>query len=200
MTVPDIQVRPAANTDLPRIADTLAAAFADYPFTRHTIAADDHVERIRRTQKLFVAEIGLVHGRVWVADDADAVAVWTTPDFVTAPKVFAGLAARLEELAGDRSRQATAAEAVMRPHRPAEPVWFLGSVGVLPRRQGQGLGRSVIAPGLAAADEAEVPAFLETSTPANVEFYRRLGFEVTAEVKLPDDGPLTWAMLRPVRG
>lgn len=75
-------------------------------------------------------------------------------------------------------------------------MWFLGTIGVDPAHQGKGLGRAVIEPGIMAAEKAGVPAYLETSTEANVRFYRRLGFEVTAEVELPGDGPRTWTMIR----
>ncbi|ARX89425.1 puromycin N-acetyltransferase [Streptomyces alboflavus] len=32
-----------------------------------------------------------------------------------------------------------------------------------------------------------------------MRFYERLGFTVTAEVELPDDGPRTWCMRREPR-
>ena len=54
----------------------------------------------------------------------------------------------------------------------------------------------MIAPGLAAADEDNSPAFLETQDPANVPFYESLGFEVIAEVDLPRNGPKHWPMHR----
>lgn len=110
--------------------------------------------------------------------------------------VFAEIGPRLAELSGDRAQAAAEAEAVMRPHRPTAPVWFLGSVGVDPGHQRRGLGTAVIRPGLLAADEAGVPAFLETSDEHNVRFYERLGFEVTAACSLPGGGPRTWAMTR----
>ncbi|HEX5566908.1 MAG TPA: hypothetical protein VFY14_08320, partial [Streptomyces sp.] len=47
-----------------------------------------------------------------------------------------------------------------------------------------------------AAEQAGFPVFLETSHAGNVRFYTRLGFEVTAEVALPDGGPTTWCMRR----
>jgi hypothetical protein len=81
--------------------------------------------------------------------------------------------------------------------RPREPVWFLGVIGVDPARQGQGLGRAVITPGLQTADADDVPTFLETQDPANVPFYESLGFDVVAELDLPDNGPKHWAMRRP---
>ena len=83
--------------------------------------------------------------------------------------------------------------------RTREPVWHLGVVGVDPAHQRQGLGRAVIAPGLAAADEDGAPAYLETQDPVNVSFYEGLGFDVIAEMDLPDNGPKHWAMRRPPR-
>lgn len=188
-------IREATPGDVEGAADTLTAAFAEYPFTRHTISADDHLARLREFQRLFLAEIGLPHGRVWVSDDLDAVAVWSTPVGDAGP-TLQQLLPRLIELAGDRSDAHASAEAAMEAHRPSEPVWFLGTVGVRPSAQGRGLGRAVIEPGLAAADAERVPAFLETSTDANVGVYKALGFETTAEYDLPDGGPRTWAMLR----
>ncbi|MGW1740269.1 GNAT family N-acetyltransferase [Nocardia sp. NPDC001965] len=192
-TTPHVRFATAADT--PRATRTLTRAFADYPWTRHTLAADDHELRLAAFQELFLTRIGLPHGSVWVADDGDAVAVWTTPA-TDAAAVFTELAPRFAELAGDRAAAHSAAEAALAPHRPTGPVWFLGAVGVDPARRGRGLGRAVIEPGLAAAERDGIPAFLETSTEANVRFYERLGFRVGAEVEIPDNGPRTWCMLR----
>ncbi|NKY59248.1 GNAT family N-acetyltransferase [Nocardia flavorosea] len=192
---PGPHVRPATPADIPHATRSLTRAFADYPWTRHTIAADEHERRLAEFQELFLTRIGLPHGRVWVADDGDAVAVWTTPA-TDAGAVFTELAPRFTELAGDRAEAHAAAEAAMHPHRPIEPVWFLGTVGVDPTRRGSGLGRAVIEPGLTAAAREGAAAFLETSTAENVRFYEHLGFHVTAEVDIPDGGPLTWCMLR----
>ncbi|MFC7308227.1 GNAT family N-acetyltransferase [Streptomyces monticola] len=188
-------VRPATAQDVPGAVRTLARAFADYAFTRHVVAADDHTERVRRFQDLFLTRIGLEYGRVWVTDDARAVAVWTTPERDPGPG-FAEVGPVVDELAGDRAEQFASAERALAPHRPSEPVWFLATVGVAPEAQGQGLGDAVLAPGLKAADGAGYPVFLETSSERNVTFYERLGFAVTAQVELPDDGPRTWCMRR----
>lgn len=190
-------VREATETDVPQAAATLGRAFAHYSWTRHTISANRHVERLEEFNRLFIERIGLHFGRVWIADDGAAVAVWTTPATAQAGDVFTELAPRLAELAGERLPQQQAAEAAMQPHRPTEPAWFLGTVGVDPARQGSGLGRAVLTPGIEAAAAAGVPAFLETSDATNVALYERLGFEVTAEVDIPDGGPRTWAMIRP---
>ncbi|MEU7565051.1 GNAT family N-acetyltransferase [Streptomyces fradiae] len=188
-------VRPITDTDIPTAVDTLARAFADYPYTRHVIAADGHEERIRRYQELCLARIGMVYGRVWVADEGRAVAVWAVPGQDPSP-AFAELGPLLGELSGDRAAVSETAHAAMAPYRPKEPGWFLETVATAPEAQGKGLGSAVLAPGIQEAERTGCPAFLETSSAANVRFYERLGFEVTADVQLPDDGPRTWCMRR----
>lgn len=60
----------------PRATETLGGAVADCPWLRHVVAS----ERVSAMQRLLVGHVGLKHGRVWVADDGDAVAMWTHPD------------------------------------------------------------------------------------------------------------------------
>ncbi|MFI6519062.1 GNAT family N-acetyltransferase [Spirillospora sp. NPDC050679] len=190
--------RPITGADVPAAVDTLARAFADHPFTRHVIAARDHQDRVRRFQELCLTRVGMAHGRVWVAGEGRAVAAWTTPDQDPSP-ALAELESLLTDLAGDRAAAFAAAEQALAPHRPQEPVWFLNTVGVAPEAQGRGLGAAVLLPGVQEAARAGHPALLETSSDRNVRFYQRLGFEVTAEVALPGDGPRTWCMRKDPR-
>ncbi|WP_216843557.1 GNAT family N-acetyltransferase [Phytoactinopolyspora alkaliphila] len=193
----DIPVRTATLEDVDAATRTLTRAFADNVFTRHVISGDHYLQRLEQFHRLFVENIGIPYGRVWITADGSAASVWTTPATADSGDVLAPIAGRFGELAGDRADVYIACEEEMARHRPAGPVWFLGSVGVDPARQGRGLGRAVIEPGLAAADAESVPAFLETSERVNVGIYERMGFEVTAEYELPAGGPVTWAMTRP---
>ena len=93
-------VRPITDADIPTAVDTLARAFADYSYTRHVIAADNHEERIRRSQELWLTRIGMVYGRVWVADEGRAVAVWAVPGQDPSP-AFAELGPIFGELSGE---------------------------------------------------------------------------------------------------
>jgi hypothetical protein len=45
-------------------------------------------------------------------------------------------------------------------------------------------------------DRERLPAFLESSNPRNLPFYRRLGFEVTKTLPLPAGGPTIDLMRR----
>jgi ribosomal protein S18 acetylase RimI-like enzyme len=62
---------------------------------------------------------------------------------------------------------------------PAEPAWYLQTLGVHPDAQRQGAGRALLAAGLALVDAECARCYLTTSDPANVEYYRRYGFELT---------------------
>ncbi|MEV0465462.1 GNAT family N-acetyltransferase [Nocardia tengchongensis] len=183
------------EADVPTAVDTLARAFADYPYTRYVIDADNHLERIRRYQELCLTRIAMVYGKVWIVDGGRAVAAWSTPDR-DPTAAFAEMEAELGELIGDRSEAAAASEAAIEPYRPHEPVWMLNTVAVAPEHQGRGLGTAVLRPGIEEAARAGYPAFLETSSEANVRFYQHLGFEVTADVTLADNGLRTWCMRR----
>ncbi|MFI1869756.1 GNAT family N-acetyltransferase [Streptomyces jumonjinensis] len=193
----DDRVRPATPDDIPTAVRTLGRAFSDYPYTRHVVAADDHAERVRRFQELFLTRVGMVYGRVWVGDGGLAVAAWTTPDQDPTPGLTE-VAPSIGELAGDRAEAFEATEKLVEPYRPTEPVWYLATVGVDPDAQGRGLGSAVLRPGIEAAARAGYPIHLETATERNVSLYERLGFKVTAEVTVPDGGPHIWCMRKDV--
>jgi GNAT superfamily N-acetyltransferase len=188
------RIRLAGDSDVEPIVRTLVRAFEDYPMSRLAIAADSYLDRLERYYRLFVTGIGLEHGKVWTSADHTAVAVWTTPR--ASREVFAPYAEQFREIAGDRALPMEAVGQAMAILRPAEPLWILGMIGVHPDHQGRGLGRAVIAPGLACCDHERSPAYLETQTPENVAFYESLGFTVLGEVDLPGDGPTHWAMYR----
>jgi len=87
-------------------------------------------------------------------------------------------------------------EAMDRRHpmdRPHAYLWFLG---VTPEAQGHGVGSRLLKAKIDRLDAARRPAFLETATTRNVEFYRRHGFEVVAEYRPSPTGPMNWAMWR----
>ena len=54
----------------------------------------------------------------------------------------------------------------------------------------------LVAANLAAIDAAGMPAYLESTNPANVDRYRRVGFEPVGEFALPLDGPSVTTMWR----
>ncbi|WP_454859298.1 GNAT family N-acetyltransferase [Promicromonospora soli] len=61
---------------------------------------------------------------------------------------------------------------------PHDVEWFLATLVVHPDHQGTGIGSALLRDGLAQADRRGHPITLQASTPENVRFYERHGFEV----------------------
>lgn len=77
-----------------------------------------------------------------------------------------------------------------------EGAWYLSILGIDPASQGQGLGARLLAPALAAADEAGAACYLETFSPRNERFYARTGFRALASHLEPVTGAPYTIMLR----
>lgn len=190
-------VRLATLADADAVADTLAAAFLGYPWTAWAVPADDRPRRIRALHHLFAGLVGAVTGTTWVTDDLAAAAQWIPPTgFRVPPDLRARLEAEEPALFGDRLSAVEALDALTARARPAEPHWWLATVGTRPDHQRRGLGSLVLAPVLRTCDAQGAIAALETSSEGNVAFYRRLGFQVTAAYPSPDGGLDVWIMVR----
>ncbi len=85
--------------------------------------------------------------------------------------------ALMAELLGELAPSRIEALGKMHQARLPEPHWYLAVLGTSPDQQGKGLGGKVLAPMLERCDRIGMPAYLESSNPANVGFYRRHGFE-----------------------
>ena len=80
-------------------------------------------------------------------------------------------------------------------YHPGEPHWYLPLIGVDPARQGRGLGSALMRHALAACDRDRLPAYLESSSPANIPLYERHGFERLGAIQ-SGDSPTVVPMLR----
>ncbi|QGQ17985.1 GNAT family N-acetyltransferase [Cellulomonas sp. JZ18] len=191
MTEPTaVRVRPATAADLPGAAAALADAFADYPWTRWVVPADDHAVRLAELQHLYLGH-ALAHGVVLVDDDVTGVVALVPPD-VPAPDDATW--ARVAELHGDRVGRLADGGVAPVP----DGAWTLATLGVARAGQGRGVGGALLAAALARVDAAAAPVALETSDARNVALYERHGFTTTGHVGVPA-GPQVWAMVRAAR-
>ena len=103
--------------------------------------------------------------------------------------------AMMTELLGELAPSRMEALGKMHQARLDEPHWYLAVLGTSPDQQSRGLGSKVLAPMLERCDRIGMLAYLESSNPANVGFYRRHGFEPVDEFVL-GDGVLITPMSR----
>jgi ribosomal protein S18 acetylase RimI-like enzyme len=171
----------AGPADRQRIVDCLVAAFPRDPVLRFLFPDDYPRQAAAFFGYLFDKRVN--KGTVWAVGGI-AAAIWEPPSGGDDPADGIDLPAD----AGARMKEYDDA---VHAALPDEPFWYLGVLGTRPEAAGRGLGRALMAEGLRRAAEDGLPAFLETSKPENVGFYRRAGWEVAAEF----DEPLhTWVM------
>jgi GNAT superfamily N-acetyltransferase len=188
-----MDTRQATSADARAVGTTLGAAFADDPVWRWLVgnravpvvaALTRHGCERRPEQFTMVGE--------------DAAAWWHPPGqwrlglaetLRLAPKV--GPIARLGTL---RLLRMSAAIEKQHPHEPHAYLGYLGAAV-----QGKGLGGAVLQPALDVCDAFGWPAYLESSNPRNLPFYRRHGFIDREPLQVPAGCPVITPMWRDAR-
>ncbi len=179
-------VRHALLSDLKGAAETLAAAFASYPWTRYVLPEDNYLQRLRELQRLYLG-YAHEHGIVAVTDNCDGVIALLAPD---APDPEPGIVERIVSLHGDRVERLGNAE-------PQTSGWRLETLGVRPEAQGRGRASALLDFALAeVALRGGGGVALETSDARNVQLYERHGFAVDSHTEEGGKPPV-WVMSRP---
>lgn len=195
-------VRRATAEDIPRLADALAEAFAfDPPMMWFTPGDEGRIERLRPYFRALVGRLHLPLGEVWVSTEPVGAAAWVAPGawpFSTWQRRGV-IPAEIRTFGRHPLRVMRGVEAIERGH-PKERHWYLEYIGVERAGHGQGTGSALLRPMLERCDAERVPAYLNAGSPRSRELYRRHGFEVTEEFRLPDDGPPLWRMWREPAG
>jgi len=189
-------VRTATPEDLETVVDTAARSLDAEAMLRWSFGEEGFAERIRRHFTHYDGE-NVRHGWVRLAADGAAIAVWVPPGAREQHEAIGPAPPGAEaEILGDHAERHAAFWGWVGDHEPADPVLYLSHVGVLPERQGEGLGSALMLDGLASADRDRVPTWLETSRATNAAYYERFGFVTVADEDAPDEGPHIWFMRR----
>ena len=201
-----VDIRKATHDDIDACVRVLASAFQEDPGTINFEPDDERRRRVLPAFfRSFVAAALAEAGDLRVAGDpVEGIASWfgperhgPSPDAMGANGfgdvlALAGpeSAERLLAMVGEIERQHT--DLTDAPHLRLE--FF----GVVPERQGSGIGSALIDDGHRRADELGLPTYLETFTEENVRFYQRRGYEVVGGFTIGDGVP-GWGMIRPAQ-
>lgn len=205
-------IRVATEADLDAVAETLARAFESDPvwglaFADPEAESGDPGELGRKLERMravwgYIARAALPLEWVWLNRDAAAVALWIPPGQPEMPPADArGFEPFVTAACGPRIAPRALAffARFEQAHPSAPPHYYLSLLGTHPDHAGQGLGMGLVAANLERIDAVGEMAFLESSNPANVRRYERLGFRPDAELVLAEGGPVATQMWRSPR-
>ena len=192
----------ATEADRERVIACLSAAFADDPVMCWIGRRDAKRDIGRRAMFTYlVGTLGIPGNELWTAGDYSAAALWVPPERADLKlpwwqelSLFPAIV-RFTSLSG-LSRVDAFRKAADLHHPKDRPHFYLMTIGVDPKFQGQGLGSALLEATLAKIDAKGLPSYLESSSPKNVPLYQRHGFVVTKEFRAAPDAPPLWGMWR----
>jgi GNAT superfamily N-acetyltransferase len=195
---PKMHVRFASSEDTDGIARTLAEAFFHDPVWGWAFA--DPTQRKAQHEAWFRLLIGsaLPHGWVWTTPAHEAASVWVPPGFPELDESDeARLGPMLQEMLGARAELVLEVfDRFEAAHPHDRDHYYLSLLGTHTDHRGSGIGMGLLAENLALLDAIGMPAYLESTNPANLLRYESVGFVVCGAFDLPDGGPSVTTMWR----
>lgn len=193
MNSPTVRVMAAADKD--PAAETIVLAFSADPMARWTWPhAHQYLAAMPRMVRAFGGK-AFSNGSAFCTDNYAGAALWLPPgvhpdeeelgavvESTVAPSLAAETAAVFEQMA---------------TYHPTEPHWYLPLIGVDPAHQGEGHGEALMAYALARCDHDHALAYLESSNPRNIPFYRGHGFEPLGTIQVGSSPTLVPMLRRP---
>ena len=184
-------------------AAVLGRAFAEYELLRHYFHDETERHAVANTVAFISLSLCLKYGEVYMSSEKlEGVAAWLPPGkapfggWQIVRSVPLRILARFgRQGAGRMWSYGRFADSLHRRLVPY-PHWYLQIIGVDPAHQGEGFSSRLLRPVLERIDRERMPCFLETNNEKNAAIYRRFGFEVVSENRMPGTEVTTFAMLR----
>lgn len=198
MASTESSVREVGGGQVAQVSATLADALASDPVFRWLFPRERR--RDARLRRLFATEIShyvLPAGRVLTTEDFRGANLELPPGKWKMTMPLSG-AIGVVRVFGIRLPRASRTQVFFERNHLQEPHYYIRTLGVDTRFQGQGLGTALLRATLDRCDEQRVPAYLEASTERSAALYERLGFVHLGELRIPDGGPPFWPMRRPL--
>src|SRR5262249_34737877 len=158
-------VAPVAPADVERAVAVIVLAFSTDPVARWTYPDP------RQYLTLFPAFVRAFGGAAFAQASADQVDDYAGAALWLLPGTEPAAAALEPTLRPGREAELAAVFEEMARFHPREPHWYLPLIGVDPAWQREGRGVALLAAALRKCDRDHVPAYLESTNPANMTLY-----------------------------
>ncbi len=170
------------------VVETVVRAFEFDPAFRYFFPSDSEYREQSRHLVEYLFDKRVAQGTAWAIAEAQAVALWDHPRSRLSASDIArdeSLGVRLSQAIGrDAAKRLALYDAATTAAFPDnEEYWYLGILAVDPDHQGTGLGSAILKDGMARAHAEGLPAYLETTNPDNVPYYRYHGWDLVQTIE-----------------
>lgn len=168
--------------DKQTVTDILTDSFSDNRSVNYVIPQNN--KKMERIQKLmaYSFDVSFASGDVYLSDCRKACALVLYPDHrkTNLQSVWWDLKLGATVFGISRTIKVLKREKLIKKHHPSENIFYLWFIGVQSGFQKTGIGKQLMQELILKSKEMQRPMYLETSTPENVPWYQRFGFEVYA--------------------
>lgn len=190
------RIKTATSAEEAAVIDVLVLAFSTDPAVRWMFPdPNQFLTHFPSFIRAFGGKAFAAGSAYYTAEFAGA-ALWLPPGVHPDEDLLFGLLRRI--LAEREKEDAFAVFEQMGNYHPTVPHWYLPLIGVDSTRQGKGYGTEMMRHALIPCDRDQVPAYLESSNPANISLYERHGFELLGTIQA-GSSPTLYPMLRKPR-
>jgi ribosomal protein S18 acetylase RimI-like enzyme len=196
MTGNSSRVVAAQPADMEPLISVMVLAFAADPVARWMYRDPQrYLAYFGRFMRAFAGK-AFSTGTAWCIDGNLGGALWLPPGVKPDEGVIATILD--ESVPRDVMADVNTMFGEMAAYHPGNPHWYLPTIGIEPHLHGKGLGSALLTEALSRCDQEHMPAYLESTNPANAAFYQRLGFEALGVIRAGHSPPIV-PMLRRAR-
>ncbi|MEU2595851.1 GNAT family N-acetyltransferase [Streptomyces hirsutus] len=198
-----VAIRAAGDGDRELLVRLLDEAFQDDPVSGWVFPGTEYRRTTHHRLMGAFTDIVLAEGHIDVTEDGSACALWMSMPAgdhgAGDPADDEGPAQLRRAVDPENERVETIGRLTAGVHPTGRAHEYLWMIGVLPGRQGEGLGTALIGSVLDRCDREGLPAYLEASSVRSRLLYERLGFVQACEPLQLPGGPRMWPMWREPR-
>lgn len=197
----ELKARRATPDDGGIVTEIISLAFATDPlWSRALRGPTEQTDPHTLFWRLFV-DGALRYPWTWLTESGEATSIWIPPGGTEmSPEQEDRLVALAREHLGAGADDFVDLLARFDAAHPrTEPHYYLSLLGTHPAHRGRGIGMWLLAHDLELIDAEHLPAYLESSNPANDRRYVSVGFEAVGQFSYPGNGPVVTTMWRPAR-
>ena len=186
------------SSDEASIIDVLVRAFSADPVAQWIWPDSQQYHMYFPSFVRAFAGKAFTHGSAYYVDGYAAAALWLPPGVLPDEDMLSGIFQR--SVSEQSQKDVIAVFDQMARYHPSEPHWHLPLMGVDPLKQGKGFGSALMQHALVQCDRDNKLAYLESSSPRSVPFYKRHGFELLGTIQLGNSPPIFPMLRRPSGG